>query len=116
MNDFMRSKIKRKNRLYKIYTKNGYKWNDHLGLQEATISVFQIIAKRKEDDHNSIASKLNNPRTSANPYWPILTTFYNDNKNPVIPLLLVNNKLLSNFKMKANQFSGVFCFPLYPVR
>ena len=112
MNDFMRSKIKRKNQLYKIYTKNGYKWNDHLGLQEATISVFQIIAKRKEDDHNSIASKLNNPRTSANPYWPILTTFYNDNKNPVIPLLLVNNKLLSNFKMKANQFSGVFCFPL----
>ena len=67
MNDFMRSKIKRKNQLYKIYTKNGYKWNDHLGLQEGTILVFQIIAKRKEDDDNPIDSKLNNPRTSANP-------------------------------------------------
>ena len=33
MNDFVKSKIKWKNQLYKIYTKNGYKPNDYLQLQ-----------------------------------------------------------------------------------
>ena len=35
----------------------------------------QVIAKRKEDYHNIIASKLNNPKTSAKAYWSILKTF-----------------------------------------
>ena len=30
MNDFVKSKIKWKNQLYKIYTKNHYKCNDYL--------------------------------------------------------------------------------------
>ena len=30
MNDFVKSKIKQKNQLCKIYTKNGYKSNDYL--------------------------------------------------------------------------------------
>ena len=33
MNDFIKSKIKWKNQLWKIYTKNGYKCNDHLRLK-----------------------------------------------------------------------------------
>ena len=37
MNDFVKSKIKWKNQLYKIYTKNGYKCNDFLRLKEATV-------------------------------------------------------------------------------
>ena len=81
MNDFVKSKIKWKNQLYKIYTKNGYKCNDYLRLKEATVLVSQIIAKRKEDYHNIIASKSNNPKTSAKEYWSILKTFYNGKKN-----------------------------------
>ena len=68
MNDFVKSKIKWKNQLYKIYTKNGYKHNDYLQLKEATVLVSQVIAKRKEDYHNFIASKSNNPKTSAKAY------------------------------------------------
>ena len=30
MNDFVKSKIKWKNQLYKIYTENGYKYDDYL--------------------------------------------------------------------------------------
>ena len=71
MNDFVKSKIKWKNQLYKIYTKNGYKYNDYLKLKEATVLVSQVIAKRKED-YNFLASKLNNPKTSAKAYWSIL--------------------------------------------
>ena len=36
MSDFVKSRIKWKNQLYKIYTKNGYKYNDYLRIKEAT--------------------------------------------------------------------------------
>ena len=64
MNDFVKSKIKWKNQLYKIYAKNGYKCNDYLQLKEATALVSEVITKGKEDDHNILSSKLNNPKTS----------------------------------------------------
>ena len=49
MNDFVKSKTKWKNQLYKIYTKNRYKCNDYLRLKEATVLVSQVTTKRKED-------------------------------------------------------------------
>ena len=39
MNDVVKSKTKCKNLLCKVYTKNGYKYNDYLQLQEARIVV-----------------------------------------------------------------------------
>ena len=80
MNDFVKSKIKWKNQLYKIYTKNGYRYNDYLQLKEATVLVSQVIVQRKEDYHNFLASKLNNRKTSAKTYWSILKSFYNGKK------------------------------------
>ena len=99
MNDFAKSKIKQKNQLYKIYTKNGYNYNDYLWLKEATVLVSQVIAKRKEDYHNIIASELSNPKTNAKAHWSFVKTFYNGEKIPVIPPLLINSELISNFKI-----------------
>ena len=59
--------------------------------------------------------KLNNPNTSAKTYWSILKSFYNDSKVPLIPPLLVNNNIVSNFTKKANifnDFSTLQCTPL----
>ena len=42
--------------------------------------------------------------------WAILKTFYNGKKIPVIALFLINNKLVSNFKIKADHFINSF-FP-----
>ena len=115
MNDFVKSKIIWKNQLYKIYTKNGYENNDYLKLKEATVLVSRVIAKRKEDYHNFLASKLNNPKTSVKAYWSILKSFYNGKKIPLIPPLLISNEINSEFKMKANYFNSFFashCTPL----
>ena len=112
MNDFVKSKIEWNNQLYKIYTKNGYKYNDYLQLKEATVLVSQVNAKRKEYYHNFIASKFNNPKTSAKD-WSILKPFYNGKKMPVIPPLLINNELISDFKTKANHFNS-FLLPTVP--
>ena len=59
--------------------------------------------------------KLNNPKTSAKIYWSVLKSFYNDSKKPLLPPLLVNNKIVSDFTEKANLFNDFFatqCTPL----
>ena len=115
MNDYVKGKIKWKNQLYKTYAKNRYKCNDYFQLQEATNVVSQVVSNRKQEYYNNIALKLNNSKTSAKTYWSILKTFYNGKKIPVIPPLLINNKLVSNFKTKANHFNIFFashCTPL----
>ena len=90
-----------------MYTKNSYKSNDYLQLKKATVLVSQVIAKRKEYYHNFIASKLNNRKASAKAYWSVLTPIYNGKKIQVIPPLLLNNELISDFKMKANHFNSL---------
>ena len=74
-----------------------------------------MILKRKNDYHRQLSDKLNDPETSAKAYWSILKTLYNRKKIPLIPLILVNNKLISNFKEKANyfnDFSASQCTPI----
>ena len=54
---------------------------------------------------NTLPKKLNNPNTSAKTYWSILKSFYKGTKIPIIPPILVNNKIVSDFTEKANTFN-----------
>ena len=45
---------------------------------------------------------------SSKTYWSILKTFVNGKKAPIIPPLLVNDKLVTNFLEKANLFNEFF--------
>ena len=56
-----------------------------------------MILKRKEKCYHHLSLKINNPNNSAKTYWSILKSFYNDTKVPLIPPLLVNNKIVSDF-------------------
>ena len=47
-------------------------------------------------------------------YWSIITLF-NGKKVPVIPPILVNNKLVTNFKDKANIFNDFFSKQCQPI-
>ena len=47
-----------------------------------------------------LANKLMDPTTSSKTYWSILKTFYVGRKIPIIPLLLINGKLETDFKKK----------------
>ena len=83
---------------------------------DINVMFIKVIAKRKEGYHNFVASELNNPKTGAKAYWSILKLFDNSKKMPVIPPLLINNELISDFKsLKANHFTSFFtshCTPL----
>ena len=74
-----------------------------------------MILKRKEKYYHHLSLKLNSPNSSAKTYWSIPNSFYNDTKVPLIPPLLVNNKIVSDFIKKANIFNDFFaaqCTPL----
>ena len=65
--------------------------------------------------HHQNAKKLSDPKTSSKTYWSILKTFYNTKKVPIIPPILIENKLETDFLKKANYFNKFFaskCTPL----
>ena len=52
---------------------------------------------------------------SSKTYWSILKRLFNEKKVPIIPPLLINNKLESDFRIKANYLNSFFtskCTPL----
>ena len=67
MNECVKNKIKWKNKICKDYVNYGRAENDYLKLQTA-INVSEIIDKRKNYYNCHLASKLNNPQTSAMSY------------------------------------------------
>ena len=74
-----------------------------------------MILKRKGDYYNVLSDKLNDPHTSVKSYWSILKSLYNGKKIPLIPPILISNKLVSNFKEKANHFNAFFASQCTPV-
>ena len=43
--------------------------------------------------------------TNAKAYWSLLKTFYNGKIAPIIPPFLIDNKIISDFEAKANEFN-----------
>ena len=70
---------------------------------------------RKDEYYDHLSEKLNNPNTSVKTYWSILKSFYKDTKVPLIPLLLVNNKTVSDFAEKADFFNDFFASQCTPI-
>ena len=63
----------------------------------------------KEEYQNHIALKLNDPMTTTKTYWSLLKICHNGKKVPIIPPLLINDKLIFDSEVKANHFNHFFC-------
>ena len=74
-------------------------------LQNLSTEISDMISIRKEEYYVHLSKKLNNPSTRSKTYWSILKSFYKGNKVPLIPSLLVNNKIVLDFTEKANLFN-----------
>ena len=74
-----------------------------------------MILKIKAKFYHYLSLKLYNPNASAKTYWPILKSFYNDTKVPLISPLLVNNEVVSDFTKKTNLFNDFFAAQCTPV-
>ena len=90
-------------------------YSEYLKLQEATSVISELISRCDNGYQNYFASRLNDLKTNAKMYQSVLKTFYNGKKVQIIPALLINNKLISDFEVKANYFNDFFasqCTPL----
>ena len=76
----------------------------------------ELVCKSKDDYHKQLARKLTNPKTSSKTYWSILKTFYNGKKVPLIPPIVINNKLEPDLKRKADHFNKFFALKCTPLK
>ena len=63
-----------------------------------------------------MSAKLDNPKTVPKTYWSIINKFLSDKKTPIIPPVLVNGELVSDFKRKANLFNNYFASQCIPIK
>ena len=105
MTNYLKHRIHSKNSLYLKYLKHGKRNCDYIELQRSIEEVSEDISKSKEQYYDCLAKKLNNPKTSPKTYWATMKIFYNGKKTPLIPPLLVNDKLECDFGKKANHFN-----------
>ena len=61
-----------------------------------------MISKRKKEYYDQLSKKLNDPLTSSKTYRSILKTFYSGTKIPLIPPIIIDNKVIKNFREKTN--------------
>ena len=98
MTEDIKSKIKLNHKFYRPYMRHHMQISSLLKVKDLHN---EIITKSKEKYYQCINAKLNDPSLSNKTYWPILKTFYNGKKIPVIPLLFINNKFLTDFQENA---------------
>ena len=64
--------------------------------------------KSKLKHHECLTNKLYDPKTAPKIYWAILKPFLNDSNIPLIPPLLVYNKLVTGFQDKKSLFNNFY--------
>ena len=69
-------------------------------MEQAITEVSDLIYEKKNDYYNALAKKLSDSTTSFKTYWSISKTFYNTKKVPIMPPILIENKLETDFLKK----------------
>ena len=115
MTDFIKSKIEWRNNIYKIFQNSSKNLAGYNILEQAITEVSDLIYEKKNDYYNALAKKLSDPKTSSKTYWSILKTFYNTKKVAIIPPILIENKLETDFFKKANYFNEFFASKYAPL-
>ena len=101
LNDHIKRLINQKNEIFKKYLKNGRPNSVYGNLQTITWHLAEAVSSSKNVNYERLAKNLNDPKTSSKAYWSIIKTLANGKKVQVILPILVNNKLVTNFKDKA---------------
>ena len=98
----------KKNYIYKSQILNGKTAIDYQKLHDIRSEISRMISKRKKQYYDQLSKKLNDPLTSSKTYWSMLKTFYSGTKIPLIPPIIIDNKVITNFRGKANVFNNFF--------
>ena len=74
-------------------------------LNKLSEDLTNAITNSKSACHRRIASKLNDPNSAPKADRSILKSFVNNKKIPLIPQILVNDQLVTQFLEKANLYN-----------
>ena len=61
----------------------------------------KLIVEAKDKHLTQLSSKLDNPDIAPKTYWSIMNRFLNNKKIPIIPSVLFEGKLISDFEKKS---------------
>ena len=72
--------------------------------------MYQTYYSRQKKKKNLIrlSAKVKDPSIAPKTYWSILNRFLSNKKIPIIPPILVDDKVVSNFAEKAKVFNSYF--------
>ena len=108
INKDIRQLILDKHHAYKSYIRNDKSLRFFNQFQFLLTKLSSLIEESKNQYYTCLSHKLLDPKISQKSYWSILKIFLNDNKIPYIPPLLHQDKLITDFKEKANIFNNFF--------
>ena len=114
LNRDIKNMLKKQNRIYKKYRKNGFKEIDKIPLDLYRKECAVAIAKSKQDYLCKLGNKLSNNCTGQKTYWKIINNLLNKCKIPRIPPLLIANKFVTSCKEKATLFNNFFVTQCQP--
>ena len=100
MTDSIKNKLKERAELTKKYFKGGKKDSDLVQITALSNECTKTILKAKEKYISQLSQKLIDPSTKLKTYWKVINRFVSNKKKPMIPPLLVNDKIISNFSEK----------------
>ena len=114
MNKEMTLLLKKRSKLTKKYYNDPTDHNRNVVVNMANECTRLNIAA-KEKNLIQLSAKLENPSTAPKTCWSILNRFLSNNKIPIIPPILADDKVVSNFVEKAELFISYFASQCTPV-
>ena len=74
-----------------------------------------MISKRKKEYYDQLSKKRNGSLTGSKAHWSILKAFYSGAKIILIPPIIMGNKVIKNFREKANFLNNFFTSQCTPI-
>ena len=110
----IKKKLRKQNKLFKNYRRNGYLVEHKKVLDDFKADCTEEIRKAKESYLKTQGNRLADPKLAQKTYWKILNKFLNKCNLPRIPPLFVNSNFIVNCKEKAKIFNNFFAVQCTP--
>ena len=107
INNRIKKLIYERNSLYKVYRVNiDTRIFEKLTLLQKKLDL--AMEESKDTYYSNLSTKLVKQKSNPKIYWSVLKRFLNNKKIPCIPSLFHENKLVTDFRKKANIFNSFF--------
>ena len=109
INSSIRCLIQDKNEAYKRFKRSSNNNSQYFENFQSLQNLLGVsIEASKERYYSRLSKKLMEPFTSPKTYWLVLESFHNNKKISYIPLIVHENRFVTNFKEKAKFFNSFF--------